>query len=165
MCGMLRDVGVGAAAAYGAGKIMGAATTRFLERQSEASRRREEEVTPGGAPMATARWLADVVGADLTDDEAVRLAGFLHRGLSTAYGLAAVLLVRAGARPLRAGVAVGAAAFLLVDEGVSVLGVIPRPPEYPLESHLRGVVGHLTFGVATGALLTLARRLGAIRAA
>ncbi|CAN5154701.1 hypothetical protein BH20ACT9_BH20ACT9_02680 [soil metagenome] len=165
MCGMLRDVGVGAAAAYGAGKVMGAATTWFLERQSEASRRQEEELTPGGAPMAIARRLAGVVGTDLTDDQAMRAAVSFHRGLTTAYGVAAVALVRGGARPLRAGVAVGTAAFLLVDEGVSALGVIPRPPAYPLESHLRGLVGHLTFGVATGGMLALARRLGAITTA
>lgn len=143
---MLRDVAVGAAAGAGAGagRAMDAATTWFLQRQ------------------VTARRLADVFGAEVTDEEAARLAGLLHRGLKTAYGVTAALLVRAGTRPLRAGLAVGTAAFLVVDEGMSALGVVPRAPAYPLESHLRGPVGHLTFGIVMGGTLALARRLGAV---
>lgn len=161
---MLRDVAVGAAAGAGAGagRAMDAATTWFLQRQSEVSKRREEELTLGGAPLVTVRRLADVFGAEVTDEEAARLAGLLHRGLKTAYGVTAALLVRAGTRPLRAGLAVGAAAFLVVDEGVSALGVVPRAPAYPLESHLRGAVGHLTFGIVMGGTLALARRLGTV---
>jgi hypothetical protein len=51
------------------------------------------------------------------------------------------------------------AGFLLMDELANSLFFTPPPQAYPVESHLRGVVGHLTLGVVTGALLALARRL------
>jgi hypothetical protein len=49
--------------------------------------------------------------------------------------------------------------FLLVDELANSLFFTPPPQAYPPESHLRGLVGHLTFGAATGVLLSVARRL------
>jgi hypothetical protein len=69
-------------------------------------------------------------------------------------------LTRRGVPPVRAGLASGAAGFLLVDELANSLFFTPPPQAYPVESHLRGLVGHLTFGATTGALLALARRLG-----
>jgi hypothetical protein len=53
-----------------------------------------------------------------------------------------------------AGPAVGAAAFLVVDEGTS----LPLLTSYPLVSHARGVVGHATVGAVIGLLLALAER-------
>ena len=49
---------------------------------------------------------------------------------------------------------VGAGAFLVVDEGTS----LPQLTDYPLVSHLRGVLGHATYGLAAGAALRLVRR-------
>ena len=88
---------------------------------------------------------------------------FVHRSLGVVYGMAAAALVRAGAIPFQAGIVTGATAFLLVDEGVSSVAFTPPPRAYPVESHLRGVVGHLTYGVATGAMLAITRRLGAMK--
>ena len=84
----------------------------------------------------------------------------LHRSLGVAYGVAAAALVRAGVRPFLAEIVTGATAFVLVDEGLSSAAFTPPPGAYPVESHLRGVVGHLTFGVAAGVMLAVARRLG-----
>ncbi len=53
-----------------------------------------------------------------------------------------------------AGPVVGALAFVLVDEGTAVSAI----GDYPVESHLRGVVGHGTLGIATGAMLWLVSR-------
>jgi hypothetical protein len=39
----------------------------------------------------------------------------------------------------------------VVDEGMA----ITQFTEYPIESHLRGIVGHGAFGLAAGLLLTL----------
>jgi hypothetical protein len=58
MKGAIRVLLVGAAAGYLAGQVMDKATTRFYERQSDASKQREGELLPGGAPMASARKLA-----------------------------------------------------------------------------------------------------------
>jgi hypothetical protein len=155
----IRVLLVGAAAGYLAGKVMDQATTWFYERQSDASRQRESELLPEGAPMASAQKLAGRVGAEPTDEQAGQLATALHQYLGQGYGVAAATLTRRGTPPLAAGVGAGVGGFLLFDELANSLFFTPPPQAYPPESHLRGVVGHLTFGVVTGALLALARRL------
>ena len=75
----------------------------------------------------------------------------MHRTFGVGYGVLAAALVGRGVRPMLAGPAVGAAAFLLVDEGTS----LPLLTSYPLVSHARGVVGHATVGVVIGLLLAL----------
>jgi hypothetical protein len=159
MKGAIRVLLVGAVAGSLAGRVMDQATTWFYERQSDASKRREGELLPEGAPLASARKLAGLIGAEPTDDQAGTIAAALHQGLSQLYGVVAAALTRRGVPPVRAGLATGAAGLLLVDELANSLFFTPPPQAYPVESHLRGVVGHLTFGATTGALLALARRL------
>jgi hypothetical protein len=160
MKGAIRVLLVGAAAGYLAGQVMDKATTWFYERQSDASKRRESELLPEGAPMASARKLAGLVGAEPTDDQAGTIASTLHQSLGQLYGVVAAALARNGVPPVTAGLATGAGGFLLVDELANSLFFTPPPQAFPVESHLRGAVGHLTFGAATGVLLALARRLG-----
>ena len=83
----------------------------------------------------------------------------MHQSLGQLYGVVAAALTRRGVSPMAAGVASGMGGFLLVDELANGLFFTPPPQAYPVESHLRGVVGHLTLGVTMGALLTVARRL------
>ena len=83
----------------------------------------------------------------------------MHRSLGQGYGVAAAALAGAGVPPLAAGVASGMAGFLLVDEAANSLFFTPPPQAYPVESHLRGAVGHLAFGATLGVLLAVARRL------
>ena len=159
MKGAIRVLFVGAAAGVAAGQVMDRATTWFYERQSDASRRRENELLPEGAPMASARKLAGLIGAEPTDDQTGQLAAAMHRSLGQLYGVAAAALTRRGVPPVAAGVATGVGGFLLVDELANGLFFTPPPQAYPVESHLRGLVGHLAFGAATGILLSVARRL------
>ncbi|HKQ03297.1 MAG TPA: hypothetical protein VJ735_23495 [Actinomycetes bacterium] len=159
MKGAVRVLLVGAAAGYVAGQVMDKATTWFYERQSDASKEREQELLPEGAPLAAARRLAGLIGAEPTDDQAMAIAQAMHRSLGQGYGVAAAALTRRGAPPLAAGVASGMAGFLLVDELANSLFFTPPPQAYPVESHLRGVVGHLTLGLVAGAILAVARRL------
>jgi hypothetical protein len=159
MKGAIRVLLVGAAAGYLAGRVMDQATTWFYERQSDASKRRESELLPEGAPVASARKLAGLLGAEPTDAQTGTIATALHQSLAQLYGVVAAVLTRRGVPPLRAGLASGVAGFLLVDELANGLFFTPPPQAYPVESHLRGAVGHLTFGATTGVLLALARRL------
>jgi hypothetical protein len=159
MKGAIRVLVVGTAAGYLASQVMDQATTWFYGRQSDASKRRETELLPEGAPVASARKLAGLIGAEFTDDQAGKLALALHQSLAQLYGVVAAVLTRRGVPPLRAGLASGVAGFLLVDELANGLFFTPPPQAYPVESHLRGAVGHLTFGATTGVLLALARRL------
>jgi hypothetical protein len=155
----IRVLLVGAAAGYAAGQVMDKATTWFYERQSDASKRREGEVLPEGAPTASARKLARLAGVEATDEQAGQLASALHQSLGQVYGVAGAAAVHGGVSPLKAGVAAGLAGFVLVDELANSLFFTPPPQAYPVESHLRGVVGHLSFGVTLGVLLALARVL------
>jgi hypothetical protein len=159
MKGAIRVLFIGGAAGYLAGRVMDQATTWFYTRQSDASKQREGELLPEGAPVASARKLAGLIGAEPTDEQAGTIAATLHQGLGQLYGVAAAALTRRGVPPVRAGLASGAAGFLLVDELANSLFFTPPPQAYPVESHLRGLVGHLTFGAATGVLLAVAKRL------
>jgi hypothetical protein len=159
MKGAIRVLFVGATAGFVAGQVMDQATTWYYGRQSDASKQRENELLPEGAPLAAARKLAGLVGAEPTDDQAEQLALAMHRCLGQLYGVAAAAMVRRGVAPVTAGVASGVGGFLVVDELANSLFFTPPPQAYPVESHLRGVVGHLTFGAVTGLLLAVARRL------
>jgi hypothetical protein len=162
--GTIRDLAIGAAIGYCASRAMDLATDWCFEHQSEASRRREEEVAPGGTLVLAGRWLAGTLGRDVTDEEAERIGWVIHRVLGVVYGTAAAALARAGVSPMRAGIATGAAAFVLVDEGFMSAFVTPPPWAYLVESHVRGIVGHLAYGGAVGVMLAVARRLVAVRA-
>jgi hypothetical protein len=155
----IRVLFVGASAGYLAGQVMDKATTWFYGRQSDASKQREQEVLPEGAPTASARKLAGLIGAEPTDKQVRTISLVMHQALGQLYGVVAAALTRRGLPPMTAGVASGMGGFLLVDELANSLFFTPPPQAYPVESHLRGLVGHLTFGATTGALLSLARRL------
>jgi hypothetical protein len=155
----MRVLLVGAAGGYTAGKVMDRVTTWFYQRQSDASKQREGELLPGGAPMASARKLARLVGVEPTDEQAGQLASALHQSLGQLYGVGAASLMRAGVPPVAAGITTGVAGLLLVDELANSLFFTPPPQAYPVESHLRGLVGHLSFGVTLGVVLAVARRL------
>ena len=159
----VRDIGIGAVAGYGASWAMDRATGWYLKRQSQASKLREDEIAPGGSPVLAGKKLAGWVGRDVTDAEAAKIGFVVHRSLGMTYGMTAAALARAGGRPVRTGLAIGAAAFALVDEGVVSALFTPPPWAYPIESHVRGAVGHLAYGAAAGAMLAVARELGAMK--
>jgi hypothetical protein len=144
----------GALAGYAASRTMDAVTGWFHVRQSEASRQREQEIAPGGTLVQLGKQLGRAAGRDLDDATADRVGTAVHRAFGLTYGVVATALVRRGVHPLRAGLLVGAGAFLLVDEGTA----LPTMTSYPLVSHARGVVGHATVGTGIGLLLWLTGR-------
>jgi hypothetical protein len=148
------NAAAGALAGYAASRTMDAATTWFYGTQSEESKEREEEIAPGGALVQIGKQLGGVAGRDLDDEQAGRVGLVVHRTLGVAYGIAATRLVRRGMPPVAAGIVVGTAAFVLIDEGTAITQFF----EYPTESHLRGVVGHATLGLAIGTFLSLVAR-------
>lgn len=127
------------------------ATTWFYERQSGESKRREQELAPGGALVQVGKELGRALGRELDDEAAGRVGLAVHRTLGVGYGMVASALVVRGKHPFAAGLMVGTAALIVVDEGMA----ITQFTEYPIESHVRGIVGHGAFGLAAGLLLTL----------
>ena len=134
----MRRIIVGAAVGYAANRCMDVATSRFYEQQSDESKAREEEVFPGGAILAGGRDMARMLGIDADEQRIEQLGIGAHRGLAMAYG---------------------ALAFVLVDEALNAVQLEPSPTDFPIEAHLRGVVGHVTYGAVLGAGLTVARPL------
>src|SRR4029453_9682183 len=112
----IRTLFVGAAAGYLAGQVMDQATTWYYGRQSDASKQREQELLPEGAPIASARKLAGLLGVEPTEDQRGTTAKALHQSLGQLYGAVAAYMTRRGVSPVAAGLASGAGGFLLVDE-------------------------------------------------
>ena len=109
----------------------------------------QKEVAPGDAPVLAGR----PTGAE------DRLRRHWALGMSLSYGMAAAVLARAGVPPLVAGIATGAMA-LVVDGGVMSAFFTPPPLAYPLDSHVRELVGHLGYGAVAGTMLSAVRGLG-----
>ena len=157
---LMRRIVLGAAAGYGANRVMHIATSWYYERQSAESKAREQMVFPGGAIVAAGRDVAGLLKKDDADDAEIERLGLIaHRGVAMAYGALAALLVGVGIRPFRVGVLTGAAAFVVVDEGLNAVQLEPSPFDFPVEAHIRGVIGHATFGAVLGACLTVLRPL------
>jgi len=148
------NIWVGALAGYAASRIMDQSTAVFYAIQTERSKKREEELAPGGTLVQLGKQLGATAGRELADDQAGRVGLAVHRTFGVGYGMAAAALAGRGMPPMKAGLTVGAAAWVLVDEGTA----LPTFTDYPVESHLRGVVGLGTLGLALGALLTLVSR-------
>jgi hypothetical protein len=154
-----KDLVLGAASGFAASFVMDVATNAYLARQSERSVRKQDELAPGGAPALFIRRTAKLGGAEVGVESSEAYALILHRTLTSAYGAASAALVGPKRSPMRAALLATTAALLFVDEGLPALRIVPPPEVWPVESHVRGVVGHLTLGLGIGVLLSLAGRL------
>lgn len=119
----------------------------------------QKEVAPGDAPVLAGKKLASLVGRDVSDQQAAKIGSVVYWALGMSYGTAAAVLARAGVPPLVAGIATGAMA-LVVDGGVMSAFFTPPPLAYPLDSHVRELVGHLGYGAVAGTMLSAVRGLG-----
>jgi hypothetical protein len=144
----------GAVVGYVASRVMDVATSTYYPRQSKESQQRETEIAPHGTLVELGQMLGGVVGRDLTPEPAGRVGLAAHRTLGTTYGVIASVLINRGMTPALAGPTVGLAAWLVVDEGLS----LPTFTQYMPESHIRGLIGHSTWGFTAAALLSLTSR-------
>jgi putative membrane protein len=152
----LRDAALGAGAGLLASWVMSVAHRPIMRAGTEETRRREREAA-GGMPPATVRAAqvaAESVGRPLPDDRKKQALGgkIVHYAYGTAWGGAFALAARALAprAPLAAGLAFGAALWIVSDEMLVPLFRFSRPPkEYPATSHAKGLASHLVYGVAT----------------
>jgi hypothetical protein len=157
---LTREIVLGTGAAYVATKVMDWVTTVFLERQSEASKQREKELQEEPAYVKAAQKLADLRGTQIDKHQAEQIGQRLHMGLGLSGGPVTGFLAARGMNPLSAGLITGLGMLVLVDEGANaVLGLTPPPTAYPREAHLRGLVGHLSYGAVLGTLLGLGNLL------
>ncbi|MDP9408558.1 MAG: DUF1440 domain-containing protein [Actinomycetota bacterium] len=147
---LLVDAALSPVAGYLATKAMEPVSMKLYELESEIDRAREDVVRPGPPYRIAAEKTARLVGVNLTDSQLDTVALGFHHGLAVSWAPVYALLRRtASLNPLAAGLTTGAAMSLIVDVGLTpALGFSAPNREYPLATHLRGVVAHLVFGVA-----------------
>jgi len=142
-------------AGYGAAKVMGKATTFMYQQQTDEAKQQEQDESYGVAYNVAAKKTAALAGKQLSQDQASKAGMAIHYAL--ALGWVPVYMVarrRFGMTPFGAGAASGLSMAVLVDEiGNPLLGFTPPPQKYPLVSHLRGLVGHLVYGLAVAAIV------------
>ncbi len=138
-----------------AAKVMGKATTFMYEQQTDEAKQQEKEASYGVAYNVAAKKTAALAGKELSQDEASKAGMAIHYAL--ALGWVPVYMVarrRFGMTPFGAGVASGLSMAVVIDEiGNPLLGFTPPPQKYPLVSHLRGLAGHLVYGLAVAAIV------------
>lgn len=153
MFGVVRDALRGAVAGAAAVWLMDLVTTAMLDRQSSDVTRREEAAQPGGKPAVdnlVARLEAEY-DVTLADDQRDALIQLIHYGLGVFPG--AVYGALRGRIPFvdfGNGVLYGIALFAINDEYLNWrLGLSGEFGAYPMETHWRGLIGHIVLGMAT----------------
>jgi hypothetical protein len=149
------DAALVGVAGYGAAKAMGKATTFMYQQQTDEAKQQEKDESYGVAYNVAAKKTAGVAGKALSQDQASKAGMAIHYAL--ALGWVPVYMIarrRFGMTPFGAGAATGLSMAVLVDEiGNPLLGFTPPPLKYPLVSHLRGLAGHLVYGLAVAAIV------------
>jgi hypothetical protein len=155
MTALVRGAFAGAVATW----FMDLSTTGFLQGQSRDVAAREEAARPNG--KGSVENLVDRIegmsGLQLDARRRALLAQAIHYGLGVAPG-AVYVAMRRHVPLLGAGggLLYGAALFLVNDEWLNTqLGLAGPPEAYPLETHLRGLVGHLVLGAVTDSVADL----------
>jgi hypothetical protein len=151
----------GAVVGGGATWLMDLVTTGIQEGQSEDVTRREKAARPNGRG-AVANLIARIeagVPVSLSDEQRQAAEAAVHYGLGVLPGaLYATLRHRVPLLGAGRGVVYGLLLWALNDEYLNTKLELAAPPEaYPVETHWRGLVGHVVLGVATDTGLDLLR--------
>jgi len=145
------DLALGFVAGAAATWVMDKVTTVLYARESNEAKERENAARGGRtAYEIAAEKGAGLVGAELTEEQRQWIGGGIHWALGASagagYGLVRNRIAAAG---LGSGLAYGAVFWLAMDEGaLTVLGISPPPQEFPWQTHVRGLIGHLVLGAA-----------------
>jgi hypothetical protein len=160
--GLIGDLARGAIAGAAATWVMGQVTTVLYENESEGAREREDEARDGKTAYGVAaEKAAAAVGRELGEEERERAGAALHWVLGAAAGAAyGALRHRLPGIDTGNGLLFGTVFWAVVDEGANpALGLTPGPAAFPWQTHARGLIGHLAFGVAADTTLRLLDRV------
>lgn len=164
---LLLDVTVGILAGLAATKITEFAQQGLWALTPEATREEEQRVRPGPPFRVAAEKTAKLAGVDLDEQQTDRAGMAFHYASGMIWGPVYCVMRRAsGMNSLGAGAAAGMSMSLLLDEFVTpALGFSAPNRDYPPAAHVRGLFGHLVFGLtlagAAEGLYRLAARSGA----
>lgn len=156
---LLGDLVLGAAAGGLALMALDKVDWAIWNRLPASSRARTIAVRPGGRDPAheMAHRLAELCPEHPTAAQVNKAGDVIHvlLGLSPAM-IYAVLRSRVPGVAAGRGALFGAALFLIQDEGLNTVMKFGAPPrDYPWADHARGLVAHVTYGVALDAVLSL----------
>jgi uncharacterized membrane protein YagU involved in acid resistance len=156
---LMADLLMGAVAGAVATWVMDKGTTVLYQRESEESRKQENEAREGKTAYGVAaEKTAAAAGQALSDKQRQRYGMGLHWALGASAGaLYGVLRERSPWVSLGFGTLYGVLFWLVVDEAANTaLGLTPPPQEFPWETHARGLAGHLIYGATAEATLKVA---------
>lgn len=157
--GILRDFAVAAAGGLVATKAMEPVTTTLYERASEADRQREQRVSPGVPYRVAAEKMSGRIGLRLSDQQLDRAGLVLHYGLGVGWGTAlrpATRLLPDAGPPGRQGYRLGPVRHR--QRGAQPDHRFERPTAgLSAVDHVRGLLGHLAYGLALAAAVEAAR--------
>src|SRR5690242_19143302 len=148
----------GAVAGAAATWLMGQVTSFLYAHENAAAREREDRARHGTTAYGVAaERTAEAFDATLSPQQR-KTYGLGHHwalgiGAGAAYG---ALRREIPGVAVADGLAFGLGFFLLMDEGiVYLLGLTPGPQAFPWQTHARGLAGHLVFGTAANAVLSV----------
>ncbi|MQA91269.1 MAG: DUF1440 domain-containing protein [Gemmatimonas sp.] len=153
---VLEDLARSALAGAAATWAMGPVTTYLYEHESKQARNAEDEARAGKTAYDTAaEKAAGILGQEVSEEQRRRAGSAIHWALGTGAGAAyGVLRNRLPGAEACAGLLFGTAFWLVIDEvGNYALRLTPAPTAFPWQTHARGLVGHLVFGVTAHAVL------------
>lgn len=139
--------------------VMDQVTWGMYLREDPEAFRQEQAARIGGKDVAhvAAGKLANAFGTTLTPEQPHPAGLAVHYALGIVPGaLYGALRKRVGGVGAGRGLLYGTGLFLVNDELLNpILGLSSGPTAYPWQAHFRGLVGHLTLGVATDVVLDL----------
>jgi len=127
--------------------------------ESRPNRFREQWARRGqSATEVAAKKLAGAVGASPSKTQIKATEGAIHFGVGAGAGATYGAIRRHVPAPaITKGLGFGATLWLMADEGLNpALGLTPGPADFPWQTHARGLVSHLVFGLVTEGVLSLA---------
>jgi uncharacterized membrane protein YagU involved in acid resistance len=148
-----KEILIGAVAGLVATGVTDQAERLFARMTPPAARAREPKIPGGSSSKATASLLCRILGYQPGERTLQRIKNTIHYGLGSAWGpLYCLARRRAGMPPGAAGLAVGTALSLLVDNFLNtLLGTTPPPHRFPASAHVRGFATHVVWGAAAAA--------------
>lgn len=155
---VVSDLVRGALAGVAANWVMGQVTSYLYQHESEEARKKEQEARGGKmAYGVAAEKAAEVAGQTLSEKKRKSVGRKIHWALGAGAGATYSVLRQHGRGVgLGQGLAFGSGFYVLIDEVANpALGLTPGPTAFPWQTHARGLVAHLVFGVATETLLGL----------
>jgi uncharacterized membrane protein YagU involved in acid resistance len=147
---LISDLATAAVSGFVALAVMDLVTSRVYALASEADRQQESAVSPGVAYTVAAKKTAAYIGLSLSEAQASSLGSLYHYLMGLGWAPVYIALRRlTGMAALPAGLVTGLTLWAGFDEGmVPALGFSAPNRAYPLSTHVRGFLGHLTYGLS-----------------